>query len=104
MVQQSSPCRVVRPAEAATRLGIGLSTLWLKTGTDPDFPRPFKTGPRTTVFYEHELDAYLARCAARSRNQIPVTVLMEADLDACLAACAAKPRVTRTGRILRKPK
>ena len=68
MVQQYRSRRAVRPTTAAATLGIGLSTLWLKCSSDPDFPRPFKTGPRTTVFYEHELDEYLARCAAKSRN------------------------------------
>lgn len=68
MVLQSPQRRAVRPTQAAAKLAIGLSTLWLKTATDPDFPRPFKTGPRTTVFYEHELDEYLALCAAKSRH------------------------------------
>jgi predicted DNA-binding transcriptional regulator AlpA len=68
MVQQSRSRRAVRPAIAAATLGIGLSTLWLKSSSDPDFPRPFKTGPRTTVFYEHELEEYLARCAEKSRK------------------------------------
>src|ERR1700693_2143569 len=67
MVQQSRPRRAIRPTKAADTLGIGLSTLWLKCSSDPDFPRPFKTGPRTTVFYQHELEEYLARCAAKSR-------------------------------------
>lgn len=59
--------RVLRPAQAAEKLAIGLSTLWLKVKTDPDFPRPFKTGRRTTVLYESEIDAYVAACAAKSR-------------------------------------
>lgn len=59
--------RVLRPAQAAQRLSIGLSTFWLKAKTDPAFPKPFKTGPRTTVVYESELDAYVAAYAARSR-------------------------------------
>lgn len=59
--------RGLRPAQAAQKLSIGLSSLWLKAKTDPDFPRPFKLSPRTTVFYEHELNEYLSRCAAKSR-------------------------------------
>jgi prophage regulatory protein len=60
--------RTLRPAKAAEKLGIGLSTLWLKAKTDPDFPKPFKFSARTTVFFEHELDAYQLACAARSRR------------------------------------
>ncbi|MCX7173404.1 MAG: AlpA family phage regulatory protein [Proteobacteria bacterium] len=59
--------RGLRPAETAKKLSIGLSTLWLKVKTDSNFPKPFKISERTTVFYEHEVDAYLAACAAKSR-------------------------------------
>jgi prophage regulatory protein len=59
--------RVVRPAKAAEKLAIGLSTLWLKAKNDPDFPKPFKLGPRTTIFFESELDQYLTNCAAKAR-------------------------------------
>ena len=59
--------RAIRPAEASEKLGIGLSTLWLRAKNDPNFPKPFKLGPRTTIFFEHELDGYLAACAAKSR-------------------------------------
>jgi len=63
--------RGLRPAETAKKLSIGLSTLWLKAKTDPDFPKPFKLSERTTVFYEHEIDAYLAACAAKTRGMPP---------------------------------
>ncbi len=56
--------RALRPAKAAEKLGIGLSTLWAKSKTQPNFPKPVKTGPRTTIFLEQELDDYLASCAA----------------------------------------
>lgn len=69
--------KALRPAEAAQKLGIGLSTLWKKIKTDPEFPQPI---------------AITAR----------ITVLMESQLDAYLATCAAKPRVIRQGRIPRK--
>jgi predicted DNA-binding transcriptional regulator AlpA len=39
--------RCIRPAAAAEKLSIGLSTLWLKAKKDPSFPKPFKTGPHT---------------------------------------------------------
>ena len=58
----------LRPVNAAKKLGIGLSTLWLKVKKEPDFPKPFKLGPRTTIFIESELDAYLASCAAKARS------------------------------------
>lgn len=56
--------RALRPAKAAEKLGMGLSTLWLKAKNEPNFPKPFKAGPRITLFLEQELDAYLATCAA----------------------------------------
>nr|WP_081067262.1 AlpA family phage regulatory protein [Burkholderia cepacia] len=56
--------RGLRPAKAAEKLGIGLSTLWLRAKNEPNFPKPFKIGPRITLFLEQELDAYLATCAA----------------------------------------
>lgn len=58
----------VRPAKAAEKLAIGLSTLWLKVKNDPEFPKPFKLGPRTTIFFENELDEYLAKCAEKART------------------------------------
>lgn len=63
MVQQHPPRKAIRFTAACEKLGIGVSTGWLKVGTDPDFPKPFKLGARITVFYEHEIDAYLDRCA-----------------------------------------
>ena len=59
--------RVLRPTQTAKKLQMGLSSIWLKAKTDPAFPKPFKLSPRVTVFYEHELDDYLAACAAKSR-------------------------------------
>ncbi|OUL68686.1 helix-turn-helix transcriptional regulator [Paraburkholderia hospita] len=56
--------RALRPAKAAEKLGIGLSTLWAKAKNQADFPKPVKIGPSTTIFLEHELDAYIASCVA----------------------------------------
>ncbi|WP_244125353.1 helix-turn-helix transcriptional regulator [Burkholderia gladioli] len=50
----------MRPKAAAAYLSIGESTLWRRSKQEPDFPKPRKMGPRTTVFYTAELDAYLA--------------------------------------------
>ena len=58
--------RAIRPAQAAQKLGIGLSTLWRRVKTAPNFPQPFKHGPRTTVFFEDQLDEWLNVCAANS--------------------------------------
>jgi prophage regulatory protein len=56
--------RALRPAKAAEKLGIGLSTLWAKAKNQSDFPKPVKIGPSTTIFLGHELDAYIASCVA----------------------------------------
>ncbi|WP_038719116.1 helix-turn-helix transcriptional regulator [Burkholderia pseudomallei] len=58
MSQSSS--RALRPAAAAQKLGIGLSTLYAKVKNDATFPRPIKIGPRTTVFTESSLDNWMA--------------------------------------------
>lgn len=61
--------RALRPSCAAEKLGIALSTLWAKAHGDPDFPKPIKLGPRTTVFLEKEIDQWLeARAAMRARH------------------------------------
>jgi prophage regulatory protein len=56
----------LRPAAAAKKLGISVSTLYSRVRTESDFPRPIKAGPRTTVFLERDLDAWLAARAAAS--------------------------------------
>ncbi|KUY52382.1 helix-turn-helix transcriptional regulator [Burkholderia sp. RF2-non_BP3] len=58
----------LRPLKAAEKLGMGLSTLWARVKSDPGFPQPIKLGPATTVFLEHELDAYIEKCIAQSRK------------------------------------
>ncbi|WP_333995070.1 helix-turn-helix transcriptional regulator [Burkholderia orbicola] len=59
----------LRPKAAAQKLGIGVSTLWLKvTKGEPGFPKPIKLGPATTVFLEHELDAYIDQCIQQTRQ------------------------------------
>lgn len=59
--------QALRPKKAAEKLAIGLSTLWAKAKNDPDFPKPVKLSPGTTVFIERELDDWMARRAAHSR-------------------------------------
>jgi prophage regulatory protein len=48
--------RGIRPAQAAEKLGIGVSTLWARAKREPDFPKPVKLSTRTTIFVERELD------------------------------------------------
>lgn len=61
--------KMIRPADAAKKLGIGLSTLWRKASDQSDFPKPIKLGPATTAFFEDELDAYIAERAKQSRGE-----------------------------------
>jgi len=58
--------RVLRPAQLAEYLSIGLSTVWLRCKDKDlkDFPTPFRISKRTTVFYQSDADRYLANCAA----------------------------------------
>ncbi|MCA8094418.1 AlpA family phage regulatory protein [Burkholderia anthina] len=60
----------IRPAQAAEKLGIGISTLWLRAKREADFPKPVKLGSRTTIFIEAELDAYLQKRIAESRAAV----------------------------------
>jgi prophage regulatory protein len=52
--------RVFRPAEAATKLGVGRSTLYRLIKLQL-LPRPIKTGVRASGWLESTLDEYLAR-------------------------------------------
>jgi prophage regulatory protein len=60
----------LRPSKAAEKLDIGLSTLWARAKTDPDFPKPVKLGPGTTIFIEAELDAWIEKRMSQSRKLI----------------------------------
>lgn len=62
---ESKEVRGIRPAQAAKKLGIGLSTLYLRVKNDPDFPKIHKRGPRVSVFLEHELDNFLVNGKAK---------------------------------------
>ncbi|NIF69600.1 AlpA family phage regulatory protein [Burkholderia sp. Ap-962] len=62
--------RGLRPTQAAEKLGIGVSTLWLRAKRDADFPKPVKLSTRTTIFIEAELDAYLQKRVAESRGMV----------------------------------
>lgn len=60
---------VLRPKMAAPYLGEAESTFWLKAKNDPDHPKTFKLGPRTTVVYVDDCDRYLAKKRAECNGQ-----------------------------------
>lgn len=67
-MQTNKVSRSVRPPQARALLGnIGNTTLWRWVKERPDFPRPFKLGPRVTVFKLDELVAW------RDKQQAEVT-------------------------------
>jgi prophage regulatory protein len=47
-----------RPTQAAQLFGVHIATIWRWVAQRPDFPRPRKVGPRTTVFDTAELLAF----------------------------------------------
>jgi prophage regulatory protein len=51
--------KFLRPKVAAEKMGWGLSTLWRIAKTDPTFPQAYHTTPRTTVWADDELDAFV---------------------------------------------
>ncbi|MBB2930140.1 helix-turn-helix transcriptional regulator [Paraburkholderia silvatlantica] len=61
-----TPVAVLRPEGAATYIGVSEGKLWKLARDDPDFPTPFKLGPRITVFRVRELDRWLDIAAARN--------------------------------------
>ena len=48
-----------RPKQAAERYQIGESTLWEWAAKRVGFPKPFKAGPRVTLFDCSAIDTYL---------------------------------------------
>lgn len=58
----------LRPRQAADALGIGLSTFWLKTKTDPDFPPVIRLGPKCSIVREQDLIAYVDKKAAATKK------------------------------------
>ncbi len=53
------PKRVLRPAEAAVRLGVSKATLWRAVRLEPGFPQPRHVTARASVFLVTELDAWV---------------------------------------------
>lgn len=54
----------LRPRQAAQRLGIAISTFWVWSKTDPDFPKLHHFGKRCTSVSAAALDQYIAKKAA----------------------------------------
>lgn len=52
--------QILRPKDAAERLGISLSSLYRWAKDRPDFPRIIKLGPRTSGWRVEDLDAWLS--------------------------------------------
>lgn len=57
--------RALRPAKAAEHIGVGVATLWRYARNYPDFPQPVKLSPRCTIFFESQLNDWLASRAQR---------------------------------------
>lgn len=59
MPEVTRPKQALRPAQAASKLGVSLPTLWRYCRTNPQMPKPRKLSMRVTVFDERELDVFL---------------------------------------------
>jgi predicted DNA-binding transcriptional regulator AlpA len=53
--------RYFRADEVARYLSIGISTVWIKSKNDEDFPKPRKLSERITVWQKSELDDWVNR-------------------------------------------
>jgi|GEM_PF-5354032 len=61
--------RCISVHEVAKLLNMGVSTVWYRLKRDEDFPKPFKLGPRKTVWRLNEVEAYIRRQQERYRNR-----------------------------------
>jgi predicted DNA-binding transcriptional regulator AlpA len=59
-----------RPRQAAVYLGMGESTLWAKSKTDPDFPQLIRLSPRITLVTKESMDRYIELKAKQSAENI----------------------------------
>jgi prophage regulatory protein len=57
-----------RVDQAAEYLSMGRSTIWARSKNDPEFPKPFHIGPRTTVWAKDQLDAYAQKKMLAARG------------------------------------
>jgi prophage regulatory protein len=60
--------RAMRATAVSAKVGLSKATIYLrvKNGT---FPAPFRLGPNSSAFWEHEVDAWLDARAAESRPE-----------------------------------
>lgn len=49
----------LRVQQVATKLGIGISTVWAKVKSDKTFPQPYKISPRVTVWKCSEVENWM---------------------------------------------
>lgn len=61
--------KVLTPRLACQKLSKKKSWLWDRVRNDPRFPKPIYTSPRSPLFIEAELDAYIAKLA-EARAQV----------------------------------
>ncbi|QLB63465.1 helix-turn-helix transcriptional regulator [Paraburkholderia caribensis] len=59
--------RGLRPKQAANHIGISVASLWRYARNRDDFPRPVKLSEGVTIFFEGELNDWLAKQATRAR-------------------------------------
>jgi prophage regulatory protein len=55
-----SEIRCLRVQEFAKKLSIGVSTVWDFLKKDVAFPQPINLSKRVTVWYEHEVNEFVA--------------------------------------------
>lgn len=55
--------RCLTPTKVRQKLCKGNTWLWDRVKNDPDFPKPIYLAPRSPVFIEQQIDAYLSRLA-----------------------------------------
>ncbi len=60
--------RMLGVDRVADKTDSGVSTVWYRLKTDPEFPRPVKIHGRT-LWVEAEVDRYLAKKIAEARGQ-----------------------------------
>lgn len=57
----------LRVGGVAAKLGIGVSSVWFRSKTEPGFPLPVKIGRNTTIWIESELDELIEQQIVRTR-------------------------------------
>lgn len=55
---------LIPDVKVAAALDCGVSTVWLRVRSDPDFPQPVQLGPRSTRFSVAQLRGWIERRAA----------------------------------------